>query len=71
MAGNIEAQGPLGKPSLKGQIEVLNAELRPDLAFLGRGKRPLTRDETIVIVRGEATRTGADPREQDRATSRE
>jgi translocation and assembly module TamB len=53
VAGNIEAQGPLGKPSLKGQIEVLNAELRPDLAFLGRGKRPLTRDETIVIIRGE------------------
>jgi autotransporter translocation and assembly factor TamB len=53
VAGNIEAQGPLGKPLLKGQIEVLNAELRPDLAFLGRGKRPLTRDETIVIVRGE------------------
>ena len=53
VAGNIEAQGPLGKPSLKGQVEVLNAELRPDLAFLGRGKRPLTRDETIIIVRGE------------------
>ena len=53
VAGNIEVQGPLGKPSLKGQIEVLNAELRPDLAFLGRGKRPLIRDETIVIVRGE------------------
>jgi translocation and assembly module TamB len=53
VAGNIEVQGPLRKPSLKGQIEVLNAELRPDLAFLGRGKRPLTRDETIIIVRGE------------------
>ena len=26
VAGNIEAQGPLGEPSLKGQIEVLNAE---------------------------------------------
>jgi autotransporter translocation and assembly factor TamB len=53
VAGNIEAQGPLGKPSLKGQIEVLNAELRPDLAFVSRGRRPLTRDETIVIVSGE------------------
>jgi translocation and assembly module TamB len=42
----------LGKPSLKGHVEVLNAELRPDLAFLGGGKRPLSRDETIVIVRG-------------------
>jgi autotransporter translocation and assembly factor TamB len=52
VAGNIEAQGPLGKPSLKGHVEVLNAELRPDLAFLGGGKRPLSRDETIVIVRG-------------------
>ena len=52
VAGNVEAQGPLGKPSLKGQIEVLNGELRPDLAFLGRDKRPLTRDETIVVVRG-------------------
>ncbi|HUC97677.1 MAG TPA: translocation/assembly module TamB domain-containing protein, partial [Candidatus Polarisedimenticolaceae bacterium] len=54
VAGNIEAQGPLGKPSLKGQIEVLNAEVRPDLAFLSRGRRPLTRDETILIVRGRA-----------------
>ncbi len=50
VAGNIEAQGPLGKPSLKGQLEVLNAELRPDLAFLGSGKRRLTRDETIVVM---------------------
>jgi autotransporter translocation and assembly factor TamB len=54
VAGNIEVQGPLGKPSLKGQIEVLNAEVRPDLAFLSRGRRPLTRDETIVILRGRA-----------------
>ena len=56
VAGNIEAQGPLAKPLLKGQVEVLNAEIRPDLAFLGRGKRPLTRDETIVIIRGESAR---------------
>jgi autotransporter translocation and assembly factor TamB len=53
VAGNVEAQGPLAKPLLKGQVEVLNAEIRPDLAFLGRGKRPLTRDETIIIIRGE------------------
>ena len=52
VAGNIEAQGPLAKPLLSGQVEVLNAELRPDLAFLGNGKRPLTRDETIVIIGG-------------------
>ena len=50
VAGNLEAQGPLAKPLLSGQVEVLNAELRPDLAFLGSGKRPLTRDETIVII---------------------
>ena len=56
VAGNIEAQGPLAKPLFKGQVEVLNAEIRPDLAFLSRGKRPLTRDETIIIVRGETAR---------------
>jgi autotransporter translocation and assembly factor TamB len=58
VAGDIEVQGPLAKPSLKGQVEVLNAELRPDLAFLGRSKRPLTPDETIVIIRGESGREG-------------
>ncbi len=66
VAGNIEAQGPLGKPSLKGQIEVLNAELRPDLAFVGRSKRPLRRDETIVIIRGGA-REEAQPQESKTA----
>jgi autotransporter translocation and assembly factor TamB len=54
VAGNIEVQGPLEKASLKGQLEVLNAEVRPDLAFLSRGRRPMTRDETIVIIRGRA-----------------
>ena len=51
--GTIQAQGPLAKPLLTGQIEVLSADLRPDLAFLSRGKTPLARDETIVIVRRE------------------
>jgi translocation and assembly module TamB len=67
VAGNIEVQGPLGKPSLKGQIEVLNAEVRPDLAFLNRGRRPLTRDETIVIVRG---RTLEEAQTQENKTAR-
>ena len=66
VAGTIEVQGPLGKPSLKGQIEVLNAEVRPDLAFLSRGRRPLTRDETIVIVRGR-TLEEAQPQENKTA----
>jgi translocation and assembly module TamB len=48
-AGALELQGPLTRPLLTGLVNVISADLRPDLAFLSRGKTPLQRDETIVI----------------------
>ncbi|MEX0803507.1 MAG: translocation/assembly module TamB domain-containing protein [Candidatus Binatia bacterium] len=63
VAANIEIQGPLTKPSLTGQIDVLNADLRPDLAFLSRGKTSLTRDETIVIAQHKTAGQKRSPQE--------
>ncbi len=50
VAGKVDIQGSVAAPVLTGQLEVLNADLRPDLDFLSRGKTSLTRDETIVVV---------------------
>ncbi len=47
LGGEIRAEGPLTAPQVKGQLEVLQATLRPDLAFLG--ETPVQRDDTIVI----------------------
>ena len=48
-AGSLELQGPLTRPLLTGQVNVISADLRPDLVFLNRGKTPLQRDDTIVV----------------------
>lgn len=49
--GNVEIEGAVGAPKIKGQITVIDGSLRPDLAFLEQSKVPFKRDETIVVVR--------------------
>lgn len=45
-------EGSLLAPRVSGNVDVLEATLRPDLDFLQRSETPIKRDETIVIVRG-------------------
>jgi autotransporter translocation and assembly factor TamB len=51
VGGNLEIQGTVNAPELKGGIDVTEGSLRPDLAFLEQSKAPSKRDETITIVR--------------------
>jgi autotransporter translocation and assembly factor TamB len=57
--GNVDVQGSLSAPQVKGQITVSEGSLRPDLAFLEQSKVPLKRDETIVIVKSNDGRARA------------
>ncbi|MBI4529102.1 MAG: translocation/assembly module TamB domain-containing protein [Deltaproteobacteria bacterium] len=52
VAGKINVEGSLQTPKISGDLEVLHANLRPDLEFLERSETPIKRDKTIVIVRG-------------------
>jgi autotransporter translocation and assembly factor TamB len=51
VGGNLEIQGTVNSPEVKGRIDVTDGSLRPDLAFLEQSKAPFKRDESIVIVR--------------------
>jgi autotransporter translocation and assembly factor TamB len=53
IAGNIDVEGSLVAPAVKGQIVVTEGSLRPDLNFLQQGKAPTKRDETIVVIRSD------------------
>ncbi|HSK28448.1 MAG TPA: translocation/assembly module TamB domain-containing protein, partial [Candidatus Limnocylindria bacterium] len=55
--GNVEVQGSVNAPQVKGQITVTEGSLRPDLALLEQSKVPLKRDETIVIVKSKGGRS--------------
>jgi translocation and assembly module TamB len=46
--GRIAVGGTTTAPKVSGRVEVLDAALRPDIAFLGKAPKP--RDETIKIV---------------------
>ncbi|MGH2709124.1 MAG: translocation/assembly module TamB domain-containing protein, partial [Actinomycetota bacterium] len=48
LSGEVRAAGTLAAPKIKGQLEVLEAVLKPNLAFLD--DTPVRRDETIVLV---------------------
>lgn len=48
LSGEVRAGGTVAAPEIKGQLEVLEAVLKPNLAFLE--DKPVTRDETIVVV---------------------
>jgi len=51
VAGNVDVQGSLEAPKVSGKLTVTEGSLRPDLAFLERSKVPLTRDETIIVIK--------------------
>ena len=54
VGGNLEIQGTVNAPEVKGRVDVTEGSLRPDLEFLEQSKAPVKRDETIVIVRNGA-----------------
>ena len=56
VAGNIDVQGAIGAPVVKGQINITEGSLRPDLAFLEQSKAPYKRDETIVVIKKDGER---------------
>lgn len=53
--GKVELTGPLSAPKIAGRVDIIEANLRPDLAFLDRSSTPVTRDQTIVIVNRDGT----------------
>jgi translocation and assembly module TamB len=50
--GAVSIRGSLSAPRVIGNIEVVRAQLRPDLAFLKQGATPVKRDSTIKVVGG-------------------
>jgi translocation and assembly module TamB len=48
--GDVVIAGSLLAPKVTGEIEVIEASLRPDLAFLARSSTPARRDQTIVVI---------------------
>jgi len=50
MGGNVEVEGSSGAPRITGTLEIVEADLRPDLAFLERSSTAVKRDETITVV---------------------
>ena len=53
VAGNVDVQGSIAAPAVKGQIVITEGSLRPDLAFLEQSKAPTKRDETIAVIRND------------------
>jgi translocation and assembly module TamB len=49
IGGYIAADGSVSKPRVHGQLEVLNATIQPDIAFLG-ATSGLSPDETIEVI---------------------
>jgi autotransporter translocation and assembly factor TamB len=49
--GNVRVAGPLNALRVAGAIEVAEGNIRPALALLERGKVPLQRDPSIVVVK--------------------
>lgn len=50
IGANVELSGPLSAPRLAGRVDITEANIRPDLAFLTQSSTPALRDETIVVV---------------------
>jgi translocation and assembly module TamB len=50
--GNVDLNGSLTAPKVTGAIEIVEANLRPDLEFLQKSATTVKRDNTIVIVKG-------------------
>jgi autotransporter translocation and assembly factor TamB len=58
--GTVSATGTLDAPRVKGKIEIRDATIRPDLAFLS-GTSKLTPDDTIEVIRPEDEARRAQP----------
>jgi autotransporter translocation and assembly factor TamB len=50
IAGNVELDGSPAAPRITGKIDIVEADLRPDLAFLQRSSTAVKRDETITVI---------------------
>jgi translocation and assembly module TamB len=55
IGADLELTGSLNAPKLTGRIDVTEANMRPDLAFLAQSSTPIQRDGTIVIVNRDGT----------------
>ena len=55
VGGKLQGEGTMAAPVVTGQLNVLNANLRPDLAFLNRSNTSLAPDPTIVVIRQDET----------------
>lgn len=60
VSGRIDATGPVSGPEIRGRIDVVRADVRPELSMLTAGGGPPPRDPTIVVVqeREEAAANG-------------
>ncbi|HET9915964.1 MAG TPA: translocation/assembly module TamB domain-containing protein, partial [Candidatus Binatia bacterium] len=56
IGGNVELTGSLSAPKLAGRVDIIEANLRPDLASLTQSSTPVKRDETIVVVNRDGIR---------------
>ena len=66
IGGEVRAEGPLTAARVTGQLEVLQATLRPDLAFLQ--DTPVQRDDTIVIRHTGSSSTPSTVKEEQEKT---
>ncbi|HEX2930484.1 MAG TPA: translocation/assembly module TamB domain-containing protein, partial [Candidatus Binatia bacterium] len=70
IAGNIDGQGTVAAPRIKGQVTVTEGTVRPDLEFLEQSKVPLKRDDTITLVgKSAANRSSPRPEQQNGNTA--
>jgi len=68
--GTVTATGTLSAPQIKGKIDVRDATILPDLAFLSKTSG-LAPDETIVVIRpGEKAQNGGPSETQQNVTNR-
>jgi len=50
IGGDVEIDGSLAAPRIIGKIDIAEADLRPDLAFLAHSSTAVKRDDTITVV---------------------
>jgi autotransporter translocation and assembly factor TamB len=68
IGGEVQAEGPLTAARVTGRLEVLQATLRPDLAFLQ--DTPVQRGDTIVIRHTGSSSTPSAVEEEQEKTQR-
>ena len=55
LGGKVELEGTFAAPTIAGTLEIVEANLRPDLAFLERSSTAIQRDATITLVNRDGT----------------